>query len=455
MQQMTETMPPTDLSAKPPTHVRHGIVAVTTFTAFLMYLDRMCMSQMVNSQSFHDQLHLSKESVSWVLSIFFTAYALGQLPAGWLIDRISIRSLLTWLIAIWSAFTLLTGASTGLAMLLVARIGCGLAEAGAYPAASRLITRWVPDANRGVANAIVSAGGRAGGAAAPGITALAILYLSTWRMPAYVFGLTGVAFAFVFWFTFRDKPEEHPACNEAERELISFGKAASRQAETRTATPWLAMLASRGLWLMCIYQFLTNVAWVFLVTLMPTFLKEAKGMSETGAGRLASFSLVFGMSGVLIGGSLTDFLTRRLGVRRGRMIPLVWSRVAGTAAYILCLKFQSPTFAAVAFAVVAAMTDIAIPPTWAYIQDVAGKHIGAIYAWPNMWGNLGAAVTPPALTFINKHFDPSHSWHASFIFLAAAFLLSGVAALGIRADEKIEPDEVRGFPVIIPSPDSQ
>jgi hypothetical protein len=56
-----------------------------------------------------------------------------------------------------------------------------------------------------------------------------------------------------------------------------------------------------------------------------------------------------------------------------------------------------------------------------------------------MWGNFGAGLTPALLTWINKQFNPQHNWHASFVFLAGAFLLSGAAAYWIRADVKIEP----------------
>ena len=104
-----------------------------------------------------------------------------------------------------------------------------------------------------------------------------------------------------------------------------------------------------------------------------------------------------------------------------------------------------------AFGVVAAMTDLSIPPTWGYVQDVvAARNVAATFAWPNMWGNLGAAATAGLLVWINNRYDPNHNWHASLIFLAAAFLLSGVMAMGIRADVKIEPKKnaARGFEVV-------
>jgi nitrate/nitrite transporter NarK len=262
-------------------------------------------------------------------------------------------------------------------------------------------------------------------------------------MPGWIYGGAGIIFAGIFWWICRDRPAEHPACNAAERELIERDQDPELREPTGARpirTPWRGLLTSRDMWLMCLYQFLTNVGWVFLVTLMPKFLSTAKGLSEGESGKMSSIALLIGgLGGMLVGGWLTDSLTRSYGVRLGRMIPMVWSRLAGAAAYLICLALDSPWVAVAAFATVAAMTDISIPAAWGYVQDVGGRNIASTYAWPNMWGNFGAALTPSILTWLNSTFDPHHNWHASLIFLAIAFFLSGFAAYWIRADVKIEP----------------
>lgn len=456
------TLPP---PAKP-TKVRHAVIGVLAFSAFIMYLDRACMSQIVAADSFQRELGLDKTSVGYVLSGFFFAYALGQMPAAWFGDRFGARPLLTSLIIIWSGFTLMTGFAAGLWSLMLARIGCGLAEAGAFPCSGSLIPRWTPLIRRGRANAMVAGGGRLGGAVAPWLTGVLIVGWTwggwhrpaNWRTPALIFGVAGLFFALAFWWICRDRPSEHPACNQAERDLIEHDPASALVEVTLAAnaataplvklleekrvpvrTPWIGLLTSRDMWLMCLYQFLTNVGWAFLITSMPSFLREAKGLGEKEAGLMSTMALLAGIGGMLAGGWLTDTLTRHFGLRRGRMIPMVWSRLAGAVAYLVCIKLESPWVAVAAFAIVAAMTDISIPATWGYIQDVGGRNIASSYAWPNMWGNFGAALTAPMLMWINHKFDPHHNWHASLIFLAVAFFLSGIAAYWIRADVKIEP----------------
>jgi ACS family glucarate transporter-like MFS transporter len=378
------------------------------------------------------------------------------MPGGWLADRFSTRPLLSVLIGVWSFFTLLTGLATGYWTLILARIGCGVAEAGAYPSSSKLVPRWIPILSRGSANGIISAGGRLGGAWAPIITAFVITSLGGWRTPGRIFGSIGLIFAVIFWFIFRDRPSEHPLCNRAERDLIE-GNVSPEVLESpavnpaRSRVPWGALIFSRDMWAMCAYQALTNVGWVFLVTLMPTFLKEVKGLSEVAVGWMATVALMAGFVGNLAGGWFTDAMVRRYGLRLGRMIPMVTTRIPAALAYLVCLRLNSAWGCVAMFAMVAAMTDLGMPAAWGYAQDVGGRNIAAVFAWPNMFGNIGAGITPKALVLINSRFDPNHNYHASLIFLAIAFLLSSVVAMGIRADVKLEPEQsdARGFDVVM------
>jgi len=164
-----------------PTSIRHWILTATTLAAFLMYLDRACLAWMLDSESFKSDIPLTKDQANMLKSAFFWAYALAQVPAGWLAERFGKRSLMTVLILLWSAFTALSGFANGLAMLVVARIGCGLAEAGAYPISGSLLSRWAHLNWRGFCSGIVSLGGRLGFVLAPLITVKVILLTGSWR----------------------------------------------------------------------------------------------------------------------------------------------------------------------------------------------------------------------------------------------------------------------------------
>src|SRR5207244_3061933 len=92
----------------------------------------------------------------------------------------------------WSLATALTGLVTGLGTLLAARLLLGVGQAGAYPLAARVQSRWVPFRRRAFASSVVTLGGRAGGALAPALTALLILALDDWRPVFWLYALLGI-----------------------------------------------------------------------------------------------------------------------------------------------------------------------------------------------------------------------------------------------------------------------
>src|SRR5436190_12358609 len=122
-------MPDPISSPMRPTNVRYVVLLLTTLTAVLLYLDRICLS--FAERYVRDDLNLTSGEMQLIMSSFFWAYALGQLPAGWLSDRFGGRLMLTIFLAGWSAFTGLLAFAFGMLWLALFRFGCGLFEAGA------------------------------------------------------------------------------------------------------------------------------------------------------------------------------------------------------------------------------------------------------------------------------------------------------------------------------------
>ncbi len=153
-----------------PSGVRHLIVLLLTLMSVLLYLDRFCVS--FAGDYIKEDLGLSQTQMSLLLGpFFFLFYALAQVPSGWLSDRFGARVMLSIYVVAWSLFTAQMGLVAGFAMLLVARLMCGVTQAGAYPTAGGVISRWVPLSKRATASAWVGLGGRFGGAMAPILTA--------------------------------------------------------------------------------------------------------------------------------------------------------------------------------------------------------------------------------------------------------------------------------------------
>ncbi|MBM3994322.1 MAG: MFS transporter [Planctomycetes bacterium] len=167
-----------------PTSVRYYVLALTVCVAVLLYLDRYCLGYI--TPYVREGMKLTPGETGFMLSAFFLTYAFGQLPGGWLADRYGTRWMLSIYLAIWSVLTGLIGFADGFVLLLILRFGCGLFEAGAYPACAGLIRRWVPYEQRGLASGIVSLGGRIGGAVTPTITMFLMLVFMPVSKPSLV-----------------------------------------------------------------------------------------------------------------------------------------------------------------------------------------------------------------------------------------------------------------------------
>lgn len=419
-----------------PTKVRYALLAVATANAFLLYLDRICMGAVVQSLSFQQELGLDKERTGDVLASFFFAYAIGQTPAGWLADRFGPRRMLVTYIVLWSICTAATGFANALWPLLAVRIACGLAEAGAYPASGLLITRWFPFLHRGRANALVAFGGRVGNSLALWLTAGAIAALGSWRPVLWIYGAIGLLLAIATRVIFRDHPDEHPWANQAERDLIRTGSPPT--AAPRLASPWKALVRHGGLWFFNAGAMGLNIGWAFLITWLPAYLVEVRGLDRVSASRYVSIALAFSLSGMLFGGWWCDSLTKRYGQKWGRRLPFLFGSSICVIAYLLCPLLPGPFSVAVACGIVAFASDSLGPAVWAVGQDIGGRHVAATMAWSNMWGNFGASAVAKVIPMIlasSLHFA---DWREVFWLCAGGFVVLGLCALMVDTTRTLE-----------------
>lgn len=422
------------------TGVRYRIVAISMLMAFSLYLDRVCLGEIVKSESFLSSVDLTKEEIGRFLGAFFFTYALFQVPAGWVSDRFGARRMLTGYILAWSLLTALTGFATSFVALLLARLGCGIAQAGAYPTSGGIVRRWFRLENRGRASALVALGGRLGGTLAPFVTAVCIASLGSWRVTLWAYGGTGVLIAIAYWWIVRDCPDEHPSCNDEEKTWIGRDEDGRRTRRSDILPMLTACTASRSLWLNSLEQFCTNIGWAFLITWLPTYLKETKQVPSQEGALMVTLVLAMGMVGQLIGGFATDWSVRAFGLRWGRVLPISGSCLIAGLSYFACLALDSVWGIVACCALVSLMTDLGVPSIWAFMQDVGGRNTGGIYGWANMWGNLGAAASAVMVPWLMKYGDSDNSGQ-SLVFLAcgSAFLVGGVAALGMDATKSLVP----------------
>src|SRR5438105_10258529 len=127
------------------------------------------------------------------------------MPGGWLADRIGPRRALSGMGLLWAFSTALTAVPASAVGLAVARLGVGLAEGGAFPAATRAFAAWIPATRRGLAQGLPHSFARVGGAVAPPIV-VGLMLAYGWRAAFLVLGAASLLLVVVWAWFYRDRP---------------------------------------------------------------------------------------------------------------------------------------------------------------------------------------------------------------------------------------------------------
>src|ERR1700756_2980396 len=115
------------------------IVVLLTVAGFINFIDRGSLA--TAAPLVLDEFALSNAQLGLLLSAFFWSYAPGQLPAGWLAERLDARRVIAAGLAMWGVATALTGLASSFMMLLVLRVMLGVGESVMYPASFKILAR--------------------------------------------------------------------------------------------------------------------------------------------------------------------------------------------------------------------------------------------------------------------------------------------------------------------------
>ncbi len=125
-----QLMPPSRMLREPPkksSRVRFRVLAFLCVLSFLTYYDRQCIVRA--QEDIQHSLDISDEQLGLVIGAFWLAYAIFEIPGGWMGDVWGSRFTITRIVIAWSLFTALTGVATGFISLIAFRFLFGVGEA--------------------------------------------------------------------------------------------------------------------------------------------------------------------------------------------------------------------------------------------------------------------------------------------------------------------------------------
>jgi len=430
-----------DLPAKP-SRARYIVVTFAVTLAVITYIDRVCISKA--APLIQQDLGLTKQQMGYTFAAFGWAYALFEIPGGWLGDVIGPRKVLMRVVIMWSAFTALTGWAWNQLSLVVCRFCFGMGEAGCFPNLTKAFTLWLPAAERVRAQGIMWLSARWGGAFTPLLVAW-VLSLMSWRWTFVVFGAVGVVWAVFFYRWFQDNPQQHPSVNAGELALLQDAQKNS----THGPVPWKKLVASRTVWLLWVQFFCMNYGWYFYITWMPTYLKESfPDLTDMQRTLLNCLPLFFGGLGSIFCGLTSGPIARRVGcvaqTRRGMGFVGLTS---AAAMLLLATQFKNPLFAMLSVGMASFCNDLAMPGSWGACMDVGGRFAGSLSGSMNMMGNAGGALAPMIVPLVLK--ATHDNWNANFQMFAAVYFVGGLCWLFINPITPLEEQVKSSRPVSI------
>jgi MFS family permease len=358
--------------------------------------------------------------MGWILGSFQWAYALFQIPGGWLGDRIGPRRALSLVVLWWSVFTSATTLAWSAISMATVRFLFGMGEAGAFPIATRSLSRWMLPSERGFSQGITHAGSRLGAALTPALVAFIIAGYG-WRAPFIWFGAIGLVWVGMWFWYYRDSPAEHNRINVAEREMIQ--SALGSAPVVRRTVPWRRILSSPQMWMICAMYFCYAYNISVYLTWFPKYLSDNRGFSLQKMGLYASLPLLAGTLGDLAGGWISDILARRFGdiklARRGVAI----TGFLLAAVTIALATLTADPLVSVFYSCLAVLgLELTVGVSWAVTIDIGGESAGSVSALMNTFGNTGGALASVLTGYMVKF----SGWNLPFLIVSG---LSALAAL--------------------------
>jgi MFS family permease len=395
------------------------VVVFAVALAVVTYIDRVCIS--FAAPFIRTDLHLSQVQMGYAFSAFAWAYALFEIPGGFLGDWLGPRRVLLRIVLWWSFFTAATGWAWNFLSLTVTRTLFGAGEAGCFPNLTKTFTTWLPPHERVRAQGVLWLSARWGGAFTPPLAYFAIQHMS-WRHAFELFGCIGVVWAILFYAWYRDHPRDQRGLNAAERKLLAPNEAL---ATGHAHVPWGTLAASPQVWLLCGQYFCSSYGWYFYITWLPTYLKEARGLDLGASAMLGILPLFLGGLGSLLGGFLAAPLTRFTGsvLKTRRLLAYVGFSGAG-ALLVVSTRMHNPLPAMIAMGLASFSNDLVMPGSWGACMDVGGRYAGTVSGAMNMMGNLGGAVSPTVIGYMLRW--TNNNWDMTFYVSAAIYAMAAL-----------------------------
>lgn len=355
-------------------HLRVTAIGLLVLAGCVNFIDRSAVS--IALPAIRADLHLSAGKAGLLLSAFAWSYAVAQLPAGSLVDRLGARWALGGALAIWSCVQVASGAAASLAQFIAARVALGLGESPMFVGGARVCADRFAPRERALPMGLLNASASLGPAIAP-LVLTPLMVAFGWRAAFAALGAAGLLVGLAWVSIYRDVE--------------------SREAAPRIAGPrqWGRLLEQGTVWgLLLGFAGTVYVTWLF-VTWLPGYLVERWQMTPSTAAFWSAVPQFMGFLGAVGGGWLSDRLAHRIGDRPARQAPLVVGLFVAAACSAAAAVSGSAGWALAVVSGALFSANVATTAGWALAAGLApAALIATVEAMANIGGSVGGSLAP-------------------------------------------------------------
>lgn len=368
--------------SRPIGHLRWWIAAMLFASTVINYIDRQTLSLLAPYLQL--QYHWSNTDYANLVVAFRVAYTVGLTACGRLMDRVGTRRGLTLTVAWYSAVAMLTSLARGFYSFASFRFLLGAGESANWPAATKAVSEWFPQRERGLATAFFDSGSSVGGAIAPFLV-LWIYFRWGWRPAFMVPGVLGFCWL-LGWRWIYYSPNAHPRISQTERQMLSADQGDFARA-SRERQGWRDLLKLPQTWATIIARSFTDPVWFFIADWFPIYL-VAKGISLRSSVFAIWVPFIAADLGNFFGGTASGYLIKQgWGLGKARKALVIFGGIGVTLLiptiftrnlYLLALLFAAATFSYASFSTIANVlpADLYHNDSVASVSGISGTGAG-------------------------------------------------------------------------------
>jgi sugar phosphate permease len=372
--------------------MKYHVLAMLCLAAMIAYIQRLAFS--VCEQQIRVDLVLDKPRIGEIMAAWQLGYALLQLPSGWLADRIGSRLSLTIFITTWSGLMGIATLCTDYWSLLLVWGSMGMAQAGVFPCATKLIGEWFGATRRASASGFLASSMALGIALAPLLTTQLQGVGWNWTSIFLLYVVPGWLWAAVFIATTRTRVVPVETAD-------SKSEGRNQESESLVRLSWGDYLSNVSLWYLCGQQFFRAAAMMFFQNWFPTFLRETRGVDVVASGKLAFVVGLGALLGGMCGGLFSDWLLVKTGNRRLSRQGIAIFGMLTCGCLIGISYFVTDIHVAIGcISLGAFLATFGGISGYTMAIEFGGRHVATTFSLMNMCGNIGAAIFPLLVGYI-------------------------------------------------------